>query len=112
MTASQPDSNLLLNPSVKFEQIVLSGLISVGPGSFVTVFLPVTLPTKPYVWIRGNVNSNLDYPCDLNARGAAAPESNEQNFNLALSIDRFQVTNNSPDQNLYGFYMVFHRTIT
>lgn len=105
------DDDFLLKPDVKFEQIVLSGLVVVGVASFTTVFLPVTLASKPFIWMHGNINSNLDYPCDLNARGAAAPESNEQNFSIIHFTDKFQVFNNSPDQILYGFYMVFHRTI-
>lgn len=106
-----PAANFILRPDIKVEQIILSGTIVASPGQTVTIAWPAIVPANPYLMIHGNSSSNVTYPCDLSARGAAAPDSNEQNFSPVIYNDRFTVLNQSPDQMLYGYYIAFSRSI-
>ena len=103
-------ANFLLRPDLKNTQIVLSGTIVVPPTQTITVALPANLNKRPYIMVKGNINGNTEYPSSLSA---AVPGSsgNELYFNILIYTDQFQFYNFADFATVYGFFMVFSRSI-
>jgi hypothetical protein len=106
-----PVSNFLLRPDAKNEQIVLSGTVGVGPGGSATVFLPANLVKHPYVMLHGNVTSDVEYPSSLAAAGGTGSDPAEIYFRPTIFSDRMIFSNPTSSSNMYGFFMVFNRSI-
>ena len=109
VTVAGPASNFILKPDLKYEQIVLSGQMVVGSGLSTTVMLPANLGLHPYVWLRGNINTNCDWPSDVGAVGNTSA-SREVNFQASIYTDRM-IFGNGTDYTLYGFFIVYNRSI-
>lgn len=110
VTQAGPAANFLLRSDLKYEQIVVSGSLVVGSGQTVTVALPADLLKNPYVMLTANISGALEYPSDLNATAPGGANGNEVTFSPLIFNDRIQFYN--PSQvTLYGFYMVFNRSV-
>lgn len=111
VTVPGPAANFILRPDLKFEQVILSGAVGMGPGQSAVVPYPATLTQRPYVWLHGNQTGNVEYPSALDAVGGTGSNPNEITFFATIWFDRLEFYNPNGSANLYGFFMVFNRSI-
>jgi hypothetical protein len=106
-----PAANFIMQPDLKFEQIMLSGTVIIGPGATVTVLLPSDLGVSPYVFFHGNINTNTEYPCSLSAVGGSGSDASELFIQPTILNNQMRFVNPSGSSTLVGFFLVFSRSI-
>lgn len=110
VTQAGPAANFLLRSDLKYEQIVLSGSVSVASGATVIVALPANLIKQPYVMLTANTQGTLEYPSDLNATAPGGASGNEVTFSPLILSDQLRFFNPSYT-TIVGWFMVFNRSV-
>jgi hypothetical protein len=101
--------NYILKTDLKFEQIVMSGVVGLSPGQTQTVLLPADLVKRPYVALAPCQSSNPQYPHDLGLVGSTGQI--EIIAGVAIYGSQLTFYNNNSTYALYTTFMVFNRSI-
>lgn len=111
------DSQYLLRPETKNDQVVLSGSIFIAIGGApVTISYPITFAKIPYVFFHAYTSSGAaSYPYDLNLAATqytvGGVTVHDTYGGMSLFSNGFQFSNPNPNWDLYLDYHVYNRSI-
>ncbi|MCA6098875.1 hypothetical protein [Bradyrhizobium australafricanum] len=117
VTTATANSDFLLRPETKNDQIVLSGSIYLPIGSGTqTILYPATFTKAPYVWFQAyTISGQAMYPSDLNMTANAFTSGGilfyEAGMALTFQNDRISMNNTTDNNNFTVDYMIFYRSI-